>query len=265
MRKILAVVIGTVAVFLVVGPAAATPVTVDQIIYQNGTGVNPALISGTIDITVSGLQQLTIDIKNTSANNAFTDSTHPALMLLTGFGIQLPAGSGIITAGSTVSVASGSTAVNFDVGQNATNISNQWLYANSSIDGYNLAGALAVNAITSSVNNGAGTRFAGPPPNNINGPGYGAISANETQFGHSTPGVKDTIELVLNLAGPAPTVAQIDAGNVVLAFGSPDTVGGGGGGSTQVPEPGTVMLLGSALLGVAGLSTTRARRWWHKK
>lgn len=228
-------------VFLGAVSAQATPVTVDQIIYQNaaGTTVDQAFMSGTIDVTSLG-NVLTVVLTNTSADAAFVGGGAPATMLLTGFGIQL--GSTNIVSGS-VSVNGGSTDVNFDVGQSTTDISNQWLFANTSIDGYSsILGALTVDTVTSSIENGAGTRFAPAPPVNINGPDYGALSALETEFGLSTPGVSNSIVFALTLDAPAPSAGAIDAGNVVLAFGSPQVI----------PEPGTGLLLGMGLLGLAG-------------
>jgi hypothetical protein len=230
--------IGAVALLLAPGSAQATLVTVDQIIFQSGSGQNPAGMSGTIDIVGAGTMTLTITMTNTSLDSAFTDATAPASMLLTGFGLQL--GANIL--GGSVSV-NGSTPLNFDVGQSLTDISNQYLFANQVIDGYGNPGVLAVDTIVSSVNNGQGTRFAGPPPVNIDGPGYGALSALETQFGASTPGVQDHVVFTLNLDANSFSLAQINAGNVVIAFGSPDTHG--------VPDGGTtLMLLGSAIGGL---------------
>jgi hypothetical protein len=223
--------------------AHATLVNIDQIIYQSaaGTTVDPSMLSGTLDISVSG-NTITILMTNTSPDGAFVGGGAPATMLLTGFGLQLP---GVNISSGTVEVYAGpppSTSLNFDVGQSLTNIANQWSYANAAIDGYNLAGVLPVDSIVSSVNNGGATRFAGPPPATIDGPGYGALSALETEFGSSTPGVQDTIEFVLTLDGAAPSVADINAGNVVLAFGSPTAV---------VPEPSTLFLVGLGFVGMA--------------
>jgi hypothetical protein len=224
-------------VFLGAGSAQATPITVDQIIYQNavGTTVDQSQLSGTIDVTSVG-NILTVILTNTSADAAFVGGGKPGTMLLTGFGIQLGA---VDILSGTVSVNGGSTALNFDVGQSATDISNQWLYANQVIDGYgNILGALTVDTVASSVANGQGTSFAGAI--NLNGPGYGAVSALETEFGLARPGVSDSIVLTLTLDGLAPDFGAIDAGNVVLAFGSPNAI----------PEPGAAMLIGLGLLGL---------------
>ena len=235
MKKYLAI----LSLVTIASPAFAALLTVDQIIFQNVNGINSGQLSGTIDYSVTGANQATVTFCNTSPDSAFTDSSFPAAMLMTGFGLQLP---GVNILNGTVSVSVGSTALNFDVGQSTTNISNQYMFANQSIDGYNNAGVLLVDSVVTSVNNGQGTRFAGPPPVTIDGPGYGAISNLETQFGHSTPGVDNCVTVVLDFNAAAPSFGAVNAGNVVLAFGSPDTVG------RNVPDTGaTVMLLGIAL------------------
>ena len=124
-------VLAAVALLFRPSPAQALGLTIDQIIYQNGTGVTPGLMSGTLSVTVTGGSQLTFVMTNTSADGAFTDSGAPALMLLTGFGVQLP---GLDILSGTVSVTAGSTALNFGT-QGTPDISNQYNYANASIDG----------------------------------------------------------------------------------------------------------------------------------
>ncbi len=234
--------LGAALVILGAGSAQATPISVDQIIYESalGTLVDPSALSGTIDVTALG-NTLTILLTNTSPDAAFVGGGAPATMLLTGFGIQL--GNLDIVSG-VVTVNGGSSALNFGA-QATPDISNQWLFANQSIDGYSsILGVLAVDTVTSTVHNGTGTRFAGPPPPTLDGPNFGALSAFETEFGASTAGVQDTIQLVLTLDGLAPTPGAIDAGNVVLAFGSPEALAG-------VPEPGTGLLLSAGLVGLA--------------
>jgi hypothetical protein len=238
MRKFrISAIVSYCVIFLAVGSANATLVTVDQIIFQNGAGVNPGLLSGTVDVTSSG-NTLTLLLKNTSPDAAFTNAGSPSLMLLSGVGLQLP---GVNIVDGTVAV--NGTPLNFEAGQSTSDISNQWNFANQSTAGWNLPGVLAVDTTMSSVQNGQSTRFGIPPatsPNSINGPDYGALSVLETQFGSSQSAVRDAIQIVLNLSGTAPSVATIDAGNVVLAFGSPNAVPDGGS---------TLVLLGLTLIG----------------
>src|SRR5215467_6691061 len=98
-----------VLLLLPAAAAHATSVTVDQFIFQNGTGVNPALFAATVDMTASG-NTLTILLKNTSDNGAFTSAGSPSLMLLSDIGFQMPGG--VTITGGTVSVNPGSTCVN---------------------------------------------------------------------------------------------------------------------------------------------------------
>lgn len=243
--------------------AQAGLLTIDQFIYQTGTGVDTTKISGTLDVQVTGANQLTFTMTNTSADAAFTDSGTPAIMLLTGFGVQV--GANIVGTTSTVSVGGTSTALNFDSGQSTTDITNQYNYGNSAFDGYNMTGVLAVSNIVSSVNNGGATRFGTGPsftPGNIDGPGYGALSSSETQFGSSTPGVQSSIVFVLNfnntVAFSASTLTAIDTGNVVLAFGSPDTVPDGTVVIKEIPEPASLVL--AAIGGLGAVVVGRRRR-----
>jgi len=220
--------------------ASAALLTVDQIIYQAGTGVTPGLMSGTLDVTTSG-NTVTIVMRNTSVDAAFTGSS-PSLYLLTGLGLQL---GGLNILGGTVEVNGGSTALFFDAGQSAVNIANQYGYANQIMNGYSMPGVLTVGNIVSAVSNGQLTRFAGAPPVSIEGPNYGAVSALETAYPGSMAAVSDSIKFVLTLSG-APSFDTINAGNVVLAFGSP----------TAVPEPPTVVA-GALLLLPFAVSTIR--------
>ena len=90
-----------------------------------------------------------------------------------------------------------------------------------------------------------------PEGPNINGPDYGALSAAESEFGSSQSAVETTVRFVLTLTGAAPSVEAIDAGNVVLAFGSPTEV-------RAVPDGGaTAVLLGMAMLGLSSIARRR--------
>jgi hypothetical protein len=57
----------------------------------------------------------------------------------------------------------------------------------------------------------------------------------------------------------ADVAAAINAGNVVLAFGSPDTFPGNPNPPPPVSEPGTMLLLGSGLVGLVACRRLRSR------
>src|SRR6266700_4253543 len=116
-----------VATLLLAGGAKATIVTALQVIYEEGgSGVNPGLLSGTVDVTSSG-SQITILLQNTSPNTSFANGSQPGSMILSGIGLQL---GGLNIIGGTVMVNAGSIPVNFDIGQPLSDISNQWGYGN---------------------------------------------------------------------------------------------------------------------------------------
>ena len=225
-------------ILLITGSLYADPMKldVDQIIYQTGVGVDSSQLSGDIYYDEdTGIFCIT----NTSPDSAF-DNSDPGLMLLTGFGIQI--GNLDITGGEAY-IADGSSAVNFIAPSNNV-ISNQWGYANKAVDGFNsIENVLAVDAVVSTVASVGPLYFA--PNNSIGGPAYGALSADETEFSNNNyAAVLDTICFALNFNGDAPSFDDVNRGNVVLAFGSPNAV----------PEGGSIILMiGLGFSGIAFL------------
>src|SRR5689334_13252153 len=104
------------------GVAQATPVTVDEILYDSSSVANAALLSGTVDMTLSG-NVLTITLTNTSLDAAGSG----AGILLTGIGFQLPGGVSILSGGVNMG---GSTAVNFTKPVSG-DVSSEWGYDNN--------------------------------------------------------------------------------------------------------------------------------------
>jgi hypothetical protein len=237
--------------------AQAALMNVDQLIFEPAAGLDSTKLSGTVDMSFdAGLKRLTILLRNTSSADAVgVGFNNPASLLLTGVGFQMP---GVDISGGTITVYGGSSAVNFDAGQDPVNLVNQWGYANASMDAYTGIPSVPVDSIvsskklfgtTTSTGDVRAQSASGPPPN-LGGPGYGAISsALLGAFGNTQPGVNDTIQLVLQLTETV-SVEDINRGNVVLAFGSPTAV---------VPEP-TTITAGALLLLPFGLSTLRKLR-----
>jgi hypothetical protein len=236
---------------LVSAPAFAVPITVDEILYDSTT--NPAYLSGTVDMALLG-NTLTITLTNTSANAAGSG----AGILLTGIGFQLP--SGILISTGTANMGT-STAVNFTKPASG-NVSSEWGYDNNPLNSGMFQGgaALSYNTVVSSMVSMTTSQFAsgslGQPPN-LGGPDFGLVSANETDsLGSGIEGIRSSLIISLNLSGviPANLISQIQAGNVGLSFGSPNST------THQVPEPTSLSLLSAGIVSLGVLVRRRQQR-----
>jgi len=223
----------------------ASPITVDEILFDSTSTANASLLSGTVDMTYSG-GVLTILLTNTSGDGAGS----AAGVLLTGIGFQLP--DGVTLTGGSAYICTGSTAVNFTAPAGG-NISSEWGYDASPLNSGMFQGGavLTYNTVAASMESMTTSQFAsgslGNPPN-LGGPDFGAIGALETDAG-GQEAIRDTIRLTLNLSGASDNiVSQIQAGNVGISFGSPDS------SNLRVPEPGSLSLL------VVGLGALALRR-----
>jgi len=226
------------------GAAFASPITVDEVLFDSGGTTNPGLLSGTVDMTLVG-NTLTVVLRNTSADAAGS----AAGVLLTGVAFQLP--SGVAISSGSVSIGS-STAVNFTAPLNG-NLSSEWGYDNGPLNSgaflndatysYNTVVASMVSMTTNQFASGS----IGQPPD-LGGPDFGAISALETDAGGQEE-IRDTVTFSLILSGNPPSnlVSLIEGGNVGISFGSPNT--------SSVPEPTSLSLLavGAAMFGVRRL------------
>jgi PEP-CTERM motif-containing protein len=226
------------------GVAEAAAVTVDQVLYDSTSVVDPSLLSGTVDMSLSG-NVLTIILTNTSLDGAGSS----AGILLTGVGFELPAG---VSIGSGSANMGSSTAVNF-VKPASGDVSSEWGYDNNPLNsGFFLNnGFLSYNTVVSSMVSMTTNQFAGGSlgqPPDLGGPDFGAISASETDAG-GQEAIRSSILLTLYLTGTVPSdlVSQIDSHNVGISFGSPNAV----------PEPTSLSLLA---LGGSFVAAARRRR-----
>ncbi len=237
--------LGILAVVGLAMQASAVPISVDQIIYENTGGGNPAALAGTVNMSVSG-STLTIVLRNTSTA---TGATPGSFNLLTGVGFNLPTG---VTIGSgSAALTAGSTGVNWNSAVLGNNVSQEWGYDNNVTSGpFQDVTTLDVNTAVSAMTSSSDSKFqAGQllPPEVLNGPEMGLLSAAvSTSEAGGLYAITDSVTISVNLSGSygGDLLAFIQANPVVLSFASPNAVPEGGS---------TAIMLGLALLGFGGL------------
>ncbi len=238
--------------FMVPASANAVLVNIDEIIFPQDGSVNPAVLAGTANLTLSG-STLTIVLTNTSTG---ATGGLAATNLLVGIGFNLPTGVTIANNAATNAVAltAGSTAIGGTLTDSTWGAANDGSAA-TSINNITVLGDVNTSVATLQAQVVGGFNLAGTaiPPGNVDGPDFGLLSNNvlSTTCNAGLQCVQNSVTLTLALNGTVPgtLIDQINAGHVVLSFGSP---------TLPVPEPSSLLLMGVGLVSV-GLVVRKKR------
>jgi hypothetical protein len=292
----LALGLGLTAAGAALSPAHAFSVDVDEIIYEAAGGVNPANLSGSVNMALIGTT-LRVTLTNTST----ATSSQPSTILLTGLGFNLPTGTGVacattepamnsdgctvkmnhLTDTSTAAQNNGtplptfdSAAINFTEPSDGS-VSNEWGWETIPLEGPfqpspgGLVTEGSVNVVVAALQAATDQKFASgstDDPTVLDGPEMGLLSAS---MADSAAGglnaIKSSVVIDIALSGTIPSPGDLDtfinSNQVVLAFGSPNSSFDlSPEGPAPVAEPASLGLLAVGLLGTAAVRRRRSNQ-----
>ncbi len=247
MKKFSKVSIIFLFLFLIFTPLLyANTINITEVLWQEDPLLDPLSLSATVDFAdgIAGDDRFTIQLSNTTGPTLTSD--FPATVMLTGLGFNL----------NGYGIEGGLVYSTNLMGSNA-DPSHYWGYDNNISNGYFKQGEVTtklVDSVVSTMTAAADVRFDGTTNGNpIAGPNWGVLGPGT--FTGAYPYFEGSIFIEIDLDGNISDwntfISDVNSNDVVVAFGSP---------TAPIPEPATMLLFGTGLIGLAGVRRKKMKK-----